>query len=94
MLAIGEIQIAASDTVKHDRSDIARVSHVDGLIRSELVFPDVLAGCRTKRPRPSDGIPEKNELGILRGSHFALDPLEFAVPVIIQNFCWPSGARG
>ena len=83
MLAIGEIQIATRDTVKHDRSDIAGIPHVDGLIRSELFFSDLLAGFRTQRPGPRDGIPQENELGVLCVSHLAIDPLEFAVPVIV-----------
>ena len=50
MPAIGESKIATGHAVKHDRSDVARVAHVDGLEVGEVMLPKLPAGGGSKRP--------------------------------------------
>jgi hypothetical protein len=92
--AVGEIEVAMSQSVKHDRGDISGVSHVDRVVGGELIIPHLPAGGIAQRPEPGNRIPEEHQPWIGRGRDLAVDPAELTIPVIIQDLAGNPGAGG
>ena len=82
---LGEVQVAMGRPVEHDGSNVAGVTHVDGVVTG-VVPPDIFACGAAKRPVPGDGIAKKHDLRITRLGDLAIDPLELPAPISIFDF--------